>query len=153
MADKIDPKRYAEFESEILRLKSEIQEMKVSHDLENTFYEFGGKRSKEDDLITYFEIVRGYALKFIKRDERGKILFVDFNDGLPLKTPSGKAFSMKDLMSKIKSHQTLGNYFDSKNTQNTAAYSTRESLREIKDPAARLARARELGLTGKRGGV
>lgn len=146
MTDKIDPKRYAEFEAEILRLKSEIQEMKVSHELENTFYEFGGKRSKEDDLITYFDMVRGYALNFIKRDERGKILIVDPNDSLPLKTPSGKAFSMKDLMIKIKSHQMLGNYFDSKNAQNTAAYSDRESLREIKDPAARLTRARELGI-------
>lgn len=142
----IDPQKYAALEKENAQLKSEIQSIKVSRSIETNFYKFGGKHSSDEDMTTYFAIVEDYALRFIKLDERGKVSFIDPADGLPLKNSSGKDFSMRDLMGKIKSSKLFVNHFDSKNAQDPAAYSDRELLRQIKDPAARLARARELGI-------
>ena len=143
----IDPEKAALLK-ENSELKSKLKSLELSSSIEINFHKLGGKESPEDDLISYFDIVRGYALRFIKLDNLGKISFVDPLDGLPLKTSSGKDFTMRDLMIKIKSSRDLAHHFDSGSNAATKnlGYTTRESLREIKDPAARLARARELGI-------
>ena len=42
--DKVDAQKHADLEGEILRLKAEIQQLKVSHKLESAFFECGGRR-------------------------------------------------------------------------------------------------------------
>ena len=144
----IDPEKVALLK-ENLELKSKLKSLELSSSIEINFHKFGGKESPESDLISYFDIVKGYALRFIKIDDLGKISFVDPLDGLPLRTSSGKDFTMRDLMNKIRSSRDLAHHFDagsSTATKNLGAGETRESLREIKDLSERLSRARELGI-------
>lgn len=153
----IDPKKYAEFEAEILRLKSEIQRLKVSHKLETAFYEAGGRRNaSEHEGASAFDLLKEHVFKFVKIDERGRVTFIDPQDGIPLKTREGRDYTAGDLMTRLRASPVAGNLFVAPGSVSSGAdpnLTTREQLREIKDPATRLARARELGLTGRREGV
>lgn len=145
--NKIDPKRFAELEREVKRLKAENQKLIVSHALEKAFYEAGGKKSGDENDYSYFHMVSDHASKFVKVGEQGELTIIDPRDGTRLKTAEGKDYTARDLMIKFKSSSLLNSMFDSSSsaTINPANATTREELMQIKDRAERLARARELG--------
>ena len=151
----VDPEKYAALELENQKLKSENQLIKMSWEIEKAFFKAGGKRNNVLDDFTFFEMVQGHASKFVKVDEQGKLIIIDPRDGTRLKTDAGKNYSLRDLMNKFKNSglSPLTNCFDTNGNsatpsfaQNPGDYSDRESLREIKDPAARLSYAGKLGI-------
>lgn len=88
--NKIDPKRFAELEREVKRLKAENQKLIVSHALEKAFYEAGGKKSGDENDYSYFHMVSDHASKFVKVGEQGELTIIDPRDGTRLKTAEGK---------------------------------------------------------------
>lgn len=135
------------------KLKTTNQEMKISHALETAFHEAGGKRGSDEDDYSYFDMLRTVALRYIKFDERGKLSFFDPQDGTRMRTSEGKDFTAKDLVLKLKTSPVTTTLFETPNTNGyslpiglTPGNITRETLRQVKDPAARLALAREHGI-------
>lgn len=134
------------------KLKTTNQELKISHALETAFYEVGGKRSTNESGTSAFDLLRSVANDYVKFDEKEKLIFVDPRDGLELRTAEGKNYTPRDLMVKLKNSPVTGAMFENQAANSylpnglTPGNVTRETLRQIKDPAARLALAREHGI-------
>ena len=151
----VDSEKYTALARENQKLKAENQQLKMSWAIEKAFFEAGGKRSSALDDFSFFDLVQGHASKFIKIDAQGKLIIIDSRDDTRLKTDAGENYSLRDLINKFKKSglspltdcfDTNGNSVTPSFAQNLGDYSDRESLREIKDPAARLSCARELGI-------
>lgn len=145
------------YEGQIQKLIAQNRESQIINALEKAFYSCGGKAGKDDDGYSYFDMVRDRAQKHIVMDDAGKITVIDPRDGTRLKTDKGTFYSVEDLMFRLRKQGPTTATFEpqgngagggmsaNSNPLNSLG-ATRESLREIKDPAARLARARELGI-------
>lgn len=136
---------------EIAKLKQTHREYIVSNTLEKAFYQCGGKSGRDEDGYSYYDMLRDRAMKYVQVNDSGLITFVDPLDNLPLRK-NGRPFAPEDLMLKLRSSGTSAALFDTASSSATVdprsfgADTTREQLRQIRDPAARLARARELGI-------
>lgn len=151
--------RYKEKETALLQenqqLKESNRQQAIVNALEKSFYATGGKSGKDDDGLTYFDLIRDRAANYIVLDEQGRITVVDPRDRMPLKDTKGVSLTVDDLMLKLRSGGPTAALFDpigngagggmtrSHGTQNAAML--REQIMKL-PRAERLARARELGI-------
>lgn len=144
-------RRIEELTKENSTLKQTHREYIASNTLEKAFYQCGGKSGRDEDGYSYFDMLRDRIKKYIQVDDAGALTIVDPLDNVPLRK-NGRSFTPEDLMLKLKSSGTSSALFNTASDSVTidprafGADATREQLRQIKDPAARLARARELGI-------
>lgn len=143
-------------QQEIQKLVASNREIQLLNALEKAFYAAGGKTGKSnEDGYSYFDLVRDRALKYVQMDESGKLAVLDPRDGTRLRTDKGINYTPEDLMFRLRSDGPTAALFEapgsagsgmSPNNRPGTFGTTREQLMQIKDRAARLARARELGI-------
>lgn len=135
--------------AENAKLKTEKQQIKISHEVEKAYLEAGGKRDTSEYDLSSFDLIYNAASRYIKVDDSGKVSIVDPEDGLKLRTARGADYTMRDLMARLKASPVTASLFEAPGVSSSGVdpnWTTREQLRQIRDPAARLARARELGI-------
>ncbi|MEH1808512.1 hypothetical protein [Nostoc sp.] len=138
------------------QLKESNRQQAIVNTLEKSFYATGGKSGKDDDGLTYFDLIRDRAANYIVLDDQGRITIIDPKDKTPLKDTKGVSFTVDDLMLKLRSGGPTASLFDpigngagsgmtrsQHGTQNVAMM--REQLMKL-PPAERLAKARQLGI-------
>jgi hypothetical protein len=137
------------------QLKESNRQQTIVNNLEKSFYATGGKVGRDDDGLTYFDLIRDRAANYIVLDEQGRITIIDPKDKTPLKDTKGVSFTVDDLMLKLRSGGPTASLFDpigngagsgmtrSHGTQNAAML--REQIMKL-PRAERLAKARELGM-------
>ncbi|MFK0731422.1 MAG: hypothetical protein ACFKPT_02565 [Gloeotrichia echinulata GP01] len=142
-------------QQQIGQLQESNRQAQIINALEKSFYATGGKSGKDDDGLTYFDLIRDRAANYIVLDDQGKITVIDPRDKTPLKDTKGVSFTVDDLMLKLRSGGPTAALFDpigngagggmvrSHGTQNAAML--REQIMKL-PRAERLAKARELGL-------
>jgi hypothetical protein len=151
--------RYKEKENALLQenqqLKESNRQQAVVNALEKSFYATGGKSGKDDDGLTYFDLIRDRAANYIVLDDQGKITVVDPRDKMPLKDTKGVSLTVDDLMLKLRSGGPTASLFEpigngagsgmvrSHGIQNKALL--REQIKNL-PRAEQLTKARELGL-------
>lgn len=143
-------------QQEIGLLKESLKQVQIINALEKSFYATGGKAGKDEDGYSYFDLIRDRAMNYIVLDEStGKLTVIDPRDKTILKDSKGAAFTVDELMLKLRSGGPTSALFDpvtngagsgmhrSVNNQNGAML--REQLMQL-PRSERLAKARELGI-------
>ena len=138
------------------QLRESIRQAQIVNSLEKSFYATGGKSGKDEDGLTYFDLIRDRAANYIVLDEEsGKITIIDPKDKTILRDAKGAPFTVDDLMFKLRSGGPTASLFDpvsngagsgmtrGQGSQNTGM--VREQLNNL-PRAERLARARQLGI-------
>jgi hypothetical protein len=143
-------------QQQVTQLQEQLKQTQVVNTLEKAFYATGGKSGKDEDGYTYFDLVVDRAMKFIRTGEDGKLQVVDPRDGLKMTTEKGTPFTIEDLMFKLRNAGPTAALFEpqgngagggmQRNSQSGGMQATRDQLMQIKNPAARLAEARRLGI-------
>ncbi|MEH1902519.1 MAG: hypothetical protein V7L04_14140 [Nostoc sp.] len=149
--------REAALQQENLALKESNRQAQIVNALEKSFYATGGKSGKDDDGLTYFDLIRDRAANYIVLDEEsGKITIIDPKDKTMLRDSKGVPFTVDDLMFKLRSGGPTASLFDpisngagsgmtrGQGSQNTGM--VREQIMQIGSRSDRIAKARALGI-------
>ncbi|MHC5829032.1 MAG: hypothetical protein ACYT04_77275, partial [Nostoc sp.] len=67
-------------QQQILQLQESNRQSQIVNALEKSFYATGGKSGKDDDGLTYFDLIRDRAANYIVLDDQGKITIIDPRD-------------------------------------------------------------------------
>ncbi len=141
-------------QQQIEELNSNLKNTRIINSLEKAFYATGGRAGKDDDGLTYFDLIRDRAMQFIEVDDSGKLLIIDPRDKTKLTTEKGIPFTVEDLMLRFRKSgpttalfEPVGNGAGGGMQRNNGFNSavTREQLMKL-PRAERLAKAREMGL-------
>lgn len=141
-------------QQQIEQLNNDLKNTRVINALEKAFYSVGGRAGKDDDGLTYFDLIRDRAMQFIEVDDSGRLSIIDPRDKTKLTTDKGIPYTIEDLMIRFRksgpttalfepSSNGAGGGMQRNNGFNSAI--TREQLMQL-PRAERLAKARELGL-------
>lgn len=134
-------------------LQLELKTTRVTNALEKAFYAVGGKAGKDDDGLTYFDLLRDRAIQYIEVDESGKLVVIDPKDRTKMVTDKGVPLAIEDLMTKFRSAGPTTSLFDpvgngagsgmQRNSSNGSTALQREQVMKL-PRAERLTKAREL---------
>ncbi|MEH2393694.1 MAG: hypothetical protein V7K21_19205 [Nostoc sp.] len=144
-------------QQQIQQLQESNRQAQIVNALEKSFYATGGKSGKDDDGLTYFDLIRDRAANYIVLDEEsGKITIIDPKDKTILRDAKGVPFTVDDLMFKLRSGGPTASLFDpvsngagsgmtrGQGSQNTGM--VREQIMQIPSRSDRLSRSRALGI-------
>lgn len=143
------------FTQQIQELQVQLQNTQIVTALEKAFYSCGGRAGKDEDGYSYFDLIQDRAKKYIQLDEKGRLVVLDPRDKTPMRDPKGNAYSVEDLMLKLRAGGPTAALFESdkgagggmqRSSQYNSVTATRESLMQMGNRAERLAKARELGI-------
>ncbi|MEH1821526.1 MAG: hypothetical protein V7L31_21005 [Nostoc sp.] len=143
-------------QQQIQQLQESNRQQTILNALEKSFYATGGKSGRDDDGLTYFDLIRDRAANYIVLDEQGRITIIDPKDKTPLKDTKGVSLTVDDLMLKLRSGGPTASLFEpigngagsgmvrsQHGTQNPAML--REQIMAL-PRSERIAKARELGI-------
>ncbi|MBD2437374.1 hypothetical protein [Nostoc sp. FACHB-110] len=90
-------------QQQIQQLQGDLKSTRVTNALEKAFYAVGGKAGKDDDGLTYFDLLRDRAMQYIEVDESGKLVVIDPRDRTKMVTDKGTPYAIEDLMTRFRS--------------------------------------------------
>ncbi|BDA74331.1 hypothetical protein CAL7716_084970 [Calothrix sp. PCC 7716] len=140
---------------QIQELQNQLQDTKIVNSLEKAFYSCGGRAGKDEDGYSYFDLIQERAKNYIQLDEKGRLVVLDPRDKTPMRDAKGNAYTVEDLMLKLRGGGPTAALFESdkgagggmqRSSQYNTVAATRESLMQMGNRAERLAKARELGI-------
>jgi|GEM_PF-3982259 len=141
-------------QQQINDLALQKEKLSIEYKLEKAFSACDGKTGKGDTGISYFDMIKPIAERFIQSKD-GQISIIDPRDGTELRNEKGQPFTLEELMLKLRSGGPTADLFNpvgngaGTGMKPSAGKFGRAALEEqLKNlPAAeRINKARELGI-------